>query len=161
MQMAHMCGIRPIACDVTFRILPYGGRHCGGQKCIAVIERKVLIVSLFANASGMTTCTPTRHACLRYKHIKLYLYKSCWSSHLCWLRVMQLAPFSQSPQYISELQNGGHHTEVFGRVWNVTSHAMGLQYCKSRSMCHLSHICRTLVPEIYVCPYMLNVFQYY
>ena len=33
-------------------------------------------------------------------------------------------PFSQSPQYISDRQNGGYHTEVYGRVRNVTSHAM-------------------------------------
>ena len=30
---------------------PYGGRHFEWQKCIAVIERKVLIISLFGNAS--------------------------------------------------------------------------------------------------------------
>ena len=40
--------------DVTFghfRIRPFGRCRVGGQKCIAVIERKALIVSLFTNAS--------------------------------------------------------------------------------------------------------------
>ena len=34
-----------------FRICPFGCRYVGGQKCIAVIERKELNVSLFTNTS--------------------------------------------------------------------------------------------------------------
>ena len=61
------------------RILSYDSRHFGGQECIAVIERKVLIVSLFANASDYSNKT-----CI-YKYYVLASYKkckSCWSSHL-------------------------------------------------------------------------------
>ena len=46
--------IDPLHDDVTFgyfRIRTFGRHHIGGQKCIAVIERKVLIVSLLTNAS--------------------------------------------------------------------------------------------------------------
>ena len=35
-------------------------------------------------------------------------------------------PFSQSPQYISDLQHGGGQTDVYGSDQNVTSHAMGV-----------------------------------
>ena len=38
-------------------ILPYGGHLVGEQKCIAVIERRVLIVSLFANTSDHSNKT--------------------------------------------------------------------------------------------------------
>ena len=63
---------RPIACDVTFghfRIRLFGRRamlcDAGGQKCIAVIERKALNISLFTNASDYSnkTCTE-RSMCL-------------------------------------------------------------------------------------------------
>ena len=63
---------RPIACDITFghfRIRPFGHRamlcDAGGQKCIAVIERKALNLSLFTNASDYSnkTCTE-RSMCL-------------------------------------------------------------------------------------------------
>ena len=46
-----------LRCDVTFVyvcILPFGGHHF---ECIVVIERKVLIVSLFANASDYSNET--------------------------------------------------------------------------------------------------------
>ena len=52
----HTCiHIDPLHGDVTFRhfhIRPFGCRHVGDQKCIAVIERNALIVSLFTNTSG-------------------------------------------------------------------------------------------------------------
>ena len=57
---------RPIACDVTFghfHIRLFGCctmlHDAGGQKCIAVIERKALNISLFTNASDYSnkTCT--------------------------------------------------------------------------------------------------------
>ena len=38
-------------------ICPFGRHHVGGQKCIAVIERKVLNVSLFTNASDYSNRT--------------------------------------------------------------------------------------------------------
>ena len=40
-----------------FRIRPFGRRHVGGHKCIAVIERKTLNVSLFTNASDYSNKT--------------------------------------------------------------------------------------------------------
>ena len=40
-----------------FRIRPFGRRHVGGQKCIVVIERKALNVSLFTNASDYSNKT--------------------------------------------------------------------------------------------------------
>ena len=46
--------IDPLHGDVTFRyfrIRPFILHHVGGQKCITVIERKALIVSLLTNAS--------------------------------------------------------------------------------------------------------------
>ena len=46
----------------------------------------------------------------------LQIYKSCWSSHLRWRRVIQLAHFSQLLRYISATQSGCHHTEVYKRV---------------------------------------------
>ena len=48
------------------------------------------------------------HVLVSYK-----IYKSCWSSHLRWRRAIQLAPISQSLQYISATQNGGYHTDVY------------------------------------------------
>ena len=63
--------IDPLHGDVTFGhfcIHPFGCRHVGGQKCIAVIERKVLIVSLFTNASDYSSETTIF---VRYKHIDL------------------------------------------------------------------------------------------
>ena len=38
-------------------VLSYGGCNSGGQKYIAVIEKKVLIVSLFANTSDCSNKT--------------------------------------------------------------------------------------------------------
>ena len=51
-------------------ILSYGGRHFEGQKCIAVIERNVVIVLLFANASDYSdkTCI----FCKIQAHITVY-----------------------------------------------------------------------------------------
>ena len=48
-----------------FHIRPFGCRHVGGQKCIVVIERKALNVSLLTNASDYSnkTCMD-RSACL-------------------------------------------------------------------------------------------------
>ena len=40
-----------------FCIRPFGHRHVEGQKCIAVIERKALNVSLFTNASDYSNKT--------------------------------------------------------------------------------------------------------
>ena len=55
-----MIKYRPLYSDVTFghfRIRPFGRRHVGGQKCIAVIEKKALIVSLFTNTSDYSSET--------------------------------------------------------------------------------------------------------
>ena len=63
--------VDPLHGDVTFghfRIRPFGHRHVGGQKCIAVIERKALIVSLLTNASDYSSETTIF---VRYKHIDL------------------------------------------------------------------------------------------
>ena len=53
--------IDPLTCDVTFicihLLFLYGGHHFECQNCIAVIERKVLIISLFANASDYSNKT--------------------------------------------------------------------------------------------------------
>ena len=60
--------IDPLHGDVTFgyfRIRPFDS---GGQKCITVIERKALIVSLFTNASDYSSETTIF---VRYKHIDL------------------------------------------------------------------------------------------
>ena len=48
-----------------FRNRPFGSRHVGGQKCIVMIERKALNVTLFTNASDYSnkTCMD-RFACL-------------------------------------------------------------------------------------------------
>ena len=57
--------------DVTFEhfcIHLFGRCRVGGQKCIAVIERKALIVSLFTNASDYSSETTIF---VRYKHIDL------------------------------------------------------------------------------------------
>ena len=62
---------RSLHSDVTlghFRIRPFGRCSVGGQKCIAVIERKTLIVSLFTNASDYSSETTIF---VRYKHIDL------------------------------------------------------------------------------------------
>ena len=51
-------------------ILLYGGCHFGGQKCIVMIERKKLIISLFANASDYSN-----KACIyRYTRYVLVSY---------------------------------------------------------------------------------------
>ena len=50
---------------VYIRTLLYGGHHYEWKKCIAVIERKVLIVSLFSNASDYSNKTCIyRYMCL-------------------------------------------------------------------------------------------------
>ena len=49
--------IDPLHSDVTIRIVPYSGNHVEEQKCIAVIERRVLIVSLYANTSDYSNKT--------------------------------------------------------------------------------------------------------
>ena len=59
--------------DVTFgyfriHVHPFSLRHVGGQKCIAVIERKALNVLLFTNASDYSSETTIF---VRYKHIDL------------------------------------------------------------------------------------------
>ena len=77
------------------------------RNIIAVIEGKVLTVSLFASE-------PTRLAYTGLCACILQNMKSCWSSQLNWRRAIGLAPFSQSMQYISHPQNGGYHTEVYG-----------------------------------------------
>ena len=105
-------------CDVTFVydyvcILPYGGHHFEWQNCIAVIERKVLIVLLFCSASDYSNKT-----CIfcKIRHIDLYM-QVLLEYHL---KPIQLAPISQSLQYISATQNGGQHTEVYGciQIWH-------------------------------------------
>ena len=48
-----------------------------------------------------------------YVLVSYKIYKSCWSSHLHCRRAIWLAPFSQSLQYISATQNGGHHTDAY------------------------------------------------
>ena len=61
--------IDPLHGDVMFghfRIRPFGRRVAGGQKCIAVIERKALIISLLTNASDYSNKTTIL---VRYKHI--------------------------------------------------------------------------------------------
>ena len=57
-----------------FHIRPFGRRHVGGQKCIAVIERKALNVSLFTNASDYSnkTCIE-RSMCLYLTNIVVSL----------------------------------------------------------------------------------------
>ena len=57
-----------------FRIRPFGRRHVGGQKCIAVIEKKALNVSLFTNASDYSnkTCMD-RSMCLYLTNIVVSL----------------------------------------------------------------------------------------
>ena len=64
----------PFALGVHVRILPCDGRHFEWQKCIAVIERNVLIVSLFANASDYfnKTCI-YRSMCLYLTNIQVLL----------------------------------------------------------------------------------------
>ena len=73
----HKMANRPIACDVTFGhfcIRPFGRRHVGGQKGIAVMERKALIISLFTNASNYSnkTCME-RFMCLHLTNIVVSL----------------------------------------------------------------------------------------
>ena len=61
--------IDPLHGDITFGhfcICSFGHRHVGGQKCIVVIERKVLVVSLFTNASDYSSETTIF---VRYKYI--------------------------------------------------------------------------------------------
>ena len=60
---------RPFVLGVYIRILLYGGHHYEWQKCIAVIERKVLIVSFFGIASDYSNKT-----CI-YRSMCLYLTK--------------------------------------------------------------------------------------
>ena len=63
--------IDPLHGDITFghfRIRLFGCHLVGGQKCIAVIERKTLIVSLLTNASDYSNKTTIF---VRYKHIDL------------------------------------------------------------------------------------------
>ena len=63
--------IDPLHGDVTFghfRIHPFGRRHVGGQKCIAVIEKNALIVSLFTSTSDYYSKTTIF---VQYKHIDL------------------------------------------------------------------------------------------
>ena len=57
-----------------FRIHLFGRRCVGGQKCIAVIERKALNVSLFTNASDYSnkTCME-RSMCLYLTNIVVSL----------------------------------------------------------------------------------------
>ena len=56
----HSQGIDPLHSEVTFghfRIRLFGRRFVGGQKCIAVIERKALNISLFTNTSDYSNKT--------------------------------------------------------------------------------------------------------
>ena len=65
------CIIDPLHGDVTFghfRIHPFGRHHVGGQKCIAVTERKALIVSLLTITND---CSSKTTIFVRYKHINL------------------------------------------------------------------------------------------
>ena len=69
--------IDPLHDDGTFgyfRIRPFSLCHVGGQKCIAVIERKALNVSLFTNASDYSnkTCMK-RSMCLYLTNIVVSL----------------------------------------------------------------------------------------
>ena len=57
-----------LCCVLNIRL--FGHHHVGGQKCIAVIERKALIVSLFTNASDYSSETTLF---VRYKHIDLFM----------------------------------------------------------------------------------------
>ena len=66
-----MQAIDPLHGDVTFgyfRIRPFDRHYGGGQKCITVIERKALIISLLTNASDYSSKTTIF---VRYKHIDL------------------------------------------------------------------------------------------
>ena len=61
----------PLHGDITFghfRMRPFGRSLVGSQKCIAMIERKALIVLLFTNASDYSSETTIF---VRYKHIDL------------------------------------------------------------------------------------------
>ena len=57
-----------------FRIRPFGRRHVWSHKCIAVIERKTLNVSLFTNTSDYSnkTCME-RSMCLYLTNIVVLL----------------------------------------------------------------------------------------
>ena len=75
--LPHITSIDPL--HVTshfghFCIHPFGCCHVGGQKCIAVIERKALNVSLFTNASDYSnkTCME-RSMCLYLTNIVVLL----------------------------------------------------------------------------------------
>ena len=66
-----MFAIDPLHSDGIFEhfcICLFGCRHVGDQKCIAMIERKVLNVLLFTNASDYSSETTIF---VRYKHIDL------------------------------------------------------------------------------------------
>ena len=67
----HAQFIDPLHGDVTFGnfcIRLFNCHHVGGQKCIAVIERKALIVSLLTNTSDYSSETTIFVRC---KHINL------------------------------------------------------------------------------------------
>ena len=72
-----MCRIDPLHVTSQFGricIRLFGRRHVGGQKSIAVIERKALNVSLFTNASDYSnkTCME-RSMCLYLTNIVVSL----------------------------------------------------------------------------------------
>ena len=104
-----------------FRIHPFGRRHVGGQKCIAVIERKALNVSLFTNASASdysnNTCME-RSMCLYLTNIVVSLER--------WWATMQLLPGFLS---ITDPQHGGGQTDVYGsvRMWQPYGQRTGSQ----------------------------------
>ena len=101
-----------------------------GSECVAVIQRKALNVSLFTNASDYSnkTCME-RSMCLYLTNMVVLLEYS----HLRWWTTIWLVPFSQLPQYISDLQHSGSQTGIYGSVQMWHHCAMGL-YSKLYSL---------------------------
>ena len=99
------------------RILLYGGHHFGGQKCIAVIERKVLIILLFTNTSDYSNKT-----CIYmqiYVIVSYKICKSCWCSHFRSRRVTWFVPFlnHRNPFLMSKMAPAiRKYMDVFG-MW--------------------------------------------
>ena len=74
-----------------FHIRPFGRRHVGGQKCMAVIERKALIVSLFTNASD-------------------YSNKTCMERSMCWHLTNVVVPLEWSLALVSNNTFSAFHS---------------------------------------------------
>ena len=86
------------------------------SEMFAVIERKVLFVSLFANASDYSN--KTRIFCKIQAHIPVYA------------SIVGVAICVREELAIRDLPNGGHHTEVYERdvtvQWGITGNNLWL-----------------------------------